>query len=147
VSKPHDALKSALLSKAGYEIIQENVEPNRLRFFGRVRPSHMPAWLEIMQGMLVASEKAPWTVDISRQYFLRGTKMFWGWRVILQGDDVHSHLNQLSTLVQNTRILTRELNEAPLNAGPNRNALRNGRGAQPMGQAVVGPLARAQLGR
>jgi len=75
---PQETLKRVLAARAGFETIEEQVGDNRVRFFGRVRPHNMPAWLAVMRTILIASGQSPWTADLSRQYFLRGDKVFRG---------------------------------------------------------------------
>lgn len=144
---PHEVLQSTLLQRAGYEVVQATTKDNQVRFFGRVRPNLMPAWLIIMRDLLAAAEGASWSIDLSRQYFLRGDKLFFGWRIILQGDGIQQHMPSIAAVVQRSASPpVRQADEVRLHAPQDRNALRNGRGAQPMGTAVVGPLAKSQLG-
>lgn len=144
--QPHEALQAVLQQRVGFEVVQLSAKTNQVRYFGRVRSSYMPTWLEAMRELLVVSEKAPWSIDLSRQYFLRGEKLFFGWRIILQGENLQIHLPQITDLIQRVKVMSRQLDEVPLNARADRNALRNGKGAQPTGTAVVGPLAKANMG-
>jgi hypothetical protein len=144
---PHETLKRALATRAGFETIEEQVGDARIRFFGRVRPQNMPTWLAVMRDILIASSQSQWTADLSRQYFLRGDKVFFGWRIIIQGPEVQQHLNHVSQVVSATKTpASQQLDEVSLHAPPNRNALRNGKGAQSSLTAVVGPMAKAQMG-
>jgi hypothetical protein len=143
---PHDSLQAILLQKVGFEIVSQSLGGNQARYFGRVRPSHMPAWLAAMRELLVNENKAQWSIDLSRQYFLRADKLFFGWRVIIQGQDIQGALTQIVSIIQQVQAARAQVDEVPLHAPPNRNALRNGRGAQPTISAVVGPMAKVQLG-
>lgn len=146
MAQAHEILQAALQQRVGFEAIQQETKPNQVRYFGRVRPSHMPTWLAAMRDLLQVAEKAPWSIDLSRQYFLRGDKLFFGWRIIIQGPELHQYLPQVVDVIQRVQIVTRQVDEVPLYARPDRNALRNGRGAQPTEKAVVGPLAKNALG-
>lgn len=142
-----EQIVAALSNKAGFEVIRDNDGPNQIRLFGRVRQPRMPGWLNVIRDLLLAAEDEPWSIDISRQYFLRGKKLFFGWRLILQGQDISQHVPQICKIVRAVDVSPgRELDEVPLHASPNRNALRNGRGAQPMEKAVVGPMAKVRMG-
>jgi hypothetical protein len=106
-------------------------------------------WLAVVQGLLQAAELEAghgWSVDISKQYFLRSSKLFFGWRIIVQGANLPAVLQKITEVIQRVPPVTAQLDEVPLHARPDRNALRNGRGAQPTEKAVVGPLAKASLG-
>lgn len=142
-----EQLVTILSSKVGFEVINDHDSPKQIRLFGRVRQPRMPGWLNVIRDLLLAAENNPWSIDISRQYFLRGKKLFFGWRVILQGQDIAQHVTQVCKVIRAADVTTgKELDEVPLHASPDRNALRNGRGAQPMEKAVVGPMAKARMG-
>lgn len=144
---PHEVLQHTLYQRAGYESVDNKVTATQVRFFGRVRQANMPMWLAIMKDLLLASEGAPWSIDLSRQYFLRGDKLYFGWRIILQGENIQQHMQAVAAVVQaSTPPAPRQADEVRLHAPPNRNALRNGRGAQPTERAIVGPLAKANMG-
>ena len=55
-------------------------------------------------------------------------------------------LPKIAEVVQRVQPVIVQSDEVPLHARADRNALRNGRGAQPAEKAVVGPLAKANLG-
>lgn len=142
-----EQLVTALGNKVGFEVINDHDSSNQVRLFGRVRQPRMPGWLNVIRDLLLAAADNPWNLDISRQYFLRGNKLFFGWRVILQGQDIAQHMTQVCKIIRAVDVSTgKELDEVPLHANPNRNAWRNGRGAQPMEKAVVGPMAKARMG-
>lgn len=151
MAEHHEVLQPILLQRAGLETIEAASEQGRVRIFGRVRSNRMPTWLMAVQGLLQASEHesssgAAWKVDISKQYFLRGGKLFFGWRIILQAQSLSESLPRIIEVIQRMQPLTVQSDVIPLNAREDRNALRNGRGAQPTDKAVVGPLAKATLG-
>lgn len=135
-------LTNALSKKAGYEAVNTKSQPNQLRFLGRVPQPLLPTWLLLVQRLLEASVGAPWSVDISKQYFMRGDKLVFGWRIILQGEAVETHLGTVVTIIKNVQRVSNQLDEVPLYSRPNRNSLSGtGKGAQPTESAVVGPLA------
>lgn len=140
------ALEATLQARVGFEVIQQQVKENQIRFFGRVRPSHMPTWLLAMRALLLSTEGAPWSVDLSRQYFLRGEKLFFGWRIIIQSNNIQEQLPTIISIIQSVQYVQAQVDEVPLHVRADRNALRNGKGAQPTATAIVGPLARASMG-
>lgn len=146
----HEALQSVLFQRAGLEVVQgETRGEQQVRFFGRVKSSQMPTWLSAVQGLLQAAELESgraWTIDISKQYFLRSGKLFFGWRVIIQGSNLTVALPRVIEVVQRVQPVLPRVDEIPLHARPDRNALRNGRGAQPADKAIVGPMAKTMLG-
>lgn len=139
-----EALLSVLQSKAGFETVDRHNAPNQLRLFGRVHGQKMGMWLETVKTLLLLSGRSGWNLDVSRQYFLRGEKLFFGWRLIFQGEGINQFLPTIQTSVQQIPLPVKKLEEVSLNVRPDRNALRNGKGAQAMGSAVVGPAARRQ---
>jgi hypothetical protein len=101
----------------------------------------MATWLKVMEQLLTAMDTHDWNVDLSKQYFMRGEKLLYGWRVIFQGEEVAQHLDEIAKIVMSAPLAQKQLDEVPLGASPDRNALRAGKGAQPLNKAVVGPLA------
>lgn len=83
---------------------------------------------------------------MSKQYFLRGDKLVFGWRLILQGASLEEQLPVIVTTVSAIQRVQQSADEVPLYSNPNRNTLSGtGKGAQPMGSAVVGPMAMRQI--
>ena len=137
MSLPHETLITVLASRAGFEMITNQASATQVKLFGRVQNPNVQRWLATVSSLLIASRTAEgWSVDVSRQYFLRGDKLFFGWRLILQGSDIQSSVPQVSLVVQETPVpqaAVSETQEIKLNVAPNRNAMRNGRGVQPVG--------------
>lgn len=135
-------LYRALHQKVGFEVVRADVTDRQLRILGRIpEKGRMPTWLETMQRLLARGHSARWDVDISKQYFLRGEKLLFGWRVILQAEGLASCLPDIVSTVASAPQVSRQLEEAPLHASPNRNVVKRGKGAQPIDRAVVGPMA------
>jgi len=105
----------------------------------------MPTWLQLVQRLLALAEKSTWDLDVSKQYFLRGDKLVFGWRLILQGAG-QEDLTALVAAISAVQRVQQSAEEVPLYSNPNRNSLSGtGKGAQPMGSAVVGPMAMRQI--
>jgi hypothetical protein len=143
-----EQLYAALSKRAGFEVVNTTGSQTQLRVLGRVQGSENTArWLLVVERLLVKAAGAPWSIDISKQYFLRGEKLLYGWRVILQAPDLAPHFDAIVAAVNSTPARVAVVSdEVPLNASPNRNALRNGKGAQGVLTAVVGPGARTMGG-
>ncbi len=75
-----------LHKKAGFETVNHEHKPNQLRLMGRVHTNMMGHWKLVMHTLL-SSQDSGWKVDLSKNYFLRGTKVFYAWRIIVQGED------------------------------------------------------------
>ncbi len=140
----------------GFEVIDGvPVGELQLRITGRVPKERMPTWRTAMERLNLLAGNG-WTIDISQQYFIPapvaemvkaggepadGSHLRSIWRIIIQAKEkvdeqlatIAEHINK----IQPPRV---ELMEVTLNAPENRNELRRGKGAQPMGQAVVGPM-------
>ena len=136
-------LYAALGSRAGFETVSETATDQQLRVIGRVSQQGMPNWLIVIQQLLLNQEDAPWNVDISKQYFLRGGKVLYGWRLIFQGEELESYLDQIIEIVHGSPHAKRTVDEVPLvGCSPDRNVPKRGKGAQGVLGAVVGPAAR-----
>lgn len=143
-----EQLFTVLAKKAGFEVVNATGNQAQLRVLGRVQGSENTArWLLVVERLLMKAVGAPWNIDISKQYFLRGEKLLYGWRVILQSPDLTPHFSTIVSTVNSTPSRVAVVSdEIPLNANPNRNALRNGKGAQGVLTAIVGPSARTAGG-
>jgi hypothetical protein len=136
------------LNQLGFEVRQSKEADNQLRVVCRVPldPVNTSRWLQLMERLLLRAEHAAWDVDCSKQYFMRGGTLTFGWRLILQGQGIAQHLSDIISVLTMIPTTTRELDEVHLHAGPNRNALSpTGKGAQGVLTAVVGPVAHRQL--
>jgi len=83
-----DTVLANLTSRYGFQVVTQSVSTSQIRVVGRVHPNHRRNWIVGMQHLLLQASRSPWNVDVSRQYFLRGELMVWGWRLIFQHEDV-----------------------------------------------------------
>jgi hypothetical protein len=135
-------LLAGLEHKVNFECVADSASDRQIRLIGRVYPEHMPLWLNIIKQLLLQQEEAPWSMDISKHYFLREGEVRFGWRIILQAGDVAKHLDDVVSVILQTVEPRQEVREVPLyGAGSYRQGLKKGRGAQPTGKAVVGKAA------
>jgi hypothetical protein len=64
---------------------------------------------------------------------MRGDKLLYGWRIIFQADDIVKYLPEIASTIDSTPMaMSTPTDEIPLHGNPNRYALNNGKGAQPM---------------
>jgi len=132
--------------RGGFETVNDTKSNTQLRILGRVPKESMNMWLIVVQRFLAASEKSDWTVDVSKQYFLKNDRVVFGWRLIFQGSTVWDQLAELGQIVTNSPRPKTMLDEQPL---PGVHGDRNvpsatGKGAQGVLKAAVGPVAVAQ---
>lgn len=143
-----DDLIRTLKMRGGYEVVSNNSGANQVRLIGRVPPQLLKGWLIIVRQLLVRSDEAPWSADISKSYFLRSGKVMFGWRLIFQGTDIEQHIVDMVTTITNSPRPRATVEEQPLaGASANRNRQTPGslKGAAPTGKSVVGPIARHML--
>lgn len=123
-------LQTALLSAVGFETKTDTVTDRQIRLLGRVQAEGMATWLVLLESLLrVSGDSKLWTFDVSKQYFLRGNKLLYGWRLIFQGESLSQVMPEILALVRSAKPV-QSLVDIPLHASPNRNALKNGKGAQ-----------------
>jgi len=148
-----DDLLRVLRMRSGFEAVNHQESANQLRVLGRVQKQGVNGWLLVARQLLLASERSDWSLDVSKQYFLRGGKIMFGWRLILQGNLVaqrYEHVAQVVANAPRARAIVEEQLLPGARAGVDRNApsLENrGKGAQGSLKAVVGPFASAALRR
>lgn len=138
-------LTRLLKLRGGYELVNHNATPTQIRMLGRVPKEMMGSWLLVAHRLLSVSEGAAWSVDISKQYFLRSNRILFAWRIILQGEDLDAQMIALCEAISNAPRPKTIVEEQRLyGASPDRNMPRGGKGAQGVLTAVVGPMAIAQ---
>jgi hypothetical protein len=132
--------KQALAQRAGFEVVQESCTTKQIRYVGRVAASKAKQWLRVAEQLLQQSDGAPWSLDLSKLYFLRGGKLMYGWRLIVQGEDVMQYQAALVAAVTKAPTVQAQLEEVRLYGRGNNEVMEHGgRGAQSVLTAVVGP--------
>lgn len=138
-----DELMRTLHMRAGFEVVNHSVNPTQLRFIGRVPKQHVSGWLIIARQMLLKSGGA-WTIDVSKQYFLRAGKLMFGWRLIIQSPNgVGAAISDIIKTVVGAPRPRQMVTEQPL-VGRVTN-YKNFKGAAPSGTVAVGAAAVAQM--
>ena len=142
---------NALKMKGGFETVNHTISPSQIRILGRVGKDYTPGWYLIVRQLLTQSGRDGWTIDISKQYFLRGDKVMFAWRIILQVADskagtVESRLLEVMTIIGSAPKPKVVIMEEPLpGVRGDRNvasAGSRGKGAQNSLSAKVGPGAK-----
>lgn len=140
-----DQLYDALTSIGGLEVINDTSTETQLRVTGRVSKARVGAWLAVLKHLIaVADNTEAFSLDASKQYFIRGGQLRYGWRLIIQSKQLASAVNQLTLAVRraaveiNGPVVFDEDTPIPLNASPSRHAGRAG----PIGSVAVGPKAK-----
>lgn len=142
-----DSLLYKLQERGGFEVVNNTPSANQVRLMGRVPKPAMAGWLILVQRLLLQSDRSPaWSVDISKQYFLRNDQVVFGWRLIFQGKELEAHLYEIEQTITNAPRARAFVDEQILaGAQANRNAPNSsGKGAQGVLKAAVGPQAVAQ---
>jgi len=85
-------LYRALKQRIGYEVVKEQVTNSQIRVIGRVPQQLTRNWIVVMHHLLLGENAAPWSLDVSKQYFLRGGQVVWGWRLIFQASSIEDHI-------------------------------------------------------
>lgn len=126
-------IQAALHKKSSFEVIEHSEADNQLRVMGRQPRDQMNTnlanWLLVVRQVLQQSAKLPWSVDVSKQYFLRGDNVIYGWRLIFQGEGIKEHYESILQTVLGAPFTSRgELTEFPLpGAPPDRNVPEGGK--------------------
>lgn len=156
MSQPTDErfeeFERVLRLRGGFEAVDHQHSANQVRLLGRVRAPSTNSWLVVVHHLLSAADKADgWSVDISKQLFLRGGKVMFGWRLILQGTDIAERLTPIIQLIAASPRVRAIIEEQALpGASSSRNApslANGGKGAQSSLKSTVGPMAIAALRR
>jgi hypothetical protein len=135
MSEQAQALLNALSNRFGFEMRTNDVRPNQIRFLGKIPPEFSRNWIVGIRHLLVKSLTSPWNLDVSRQYFLRGEQLVWGWRLIFQHDDIDSQIADVITAIGAAPRAKFEVVEQRLPGvkGPRRTMNDRGKGASSAG--------------
>ena len=134
-------LYSILHKRVGFEVRSQSRSEQQLRLLARIPPNNMTKWLSIMNRLFEEESEQPWSLDISKQYFRRGDRVIYAWRVIIQGPELETHLKTLVRLIASAPQPTNEVTtkRLPGRWKEDRNVPVRGRGAQSVLHARVGP--------
>ena len=148
-------LQAALNRKSGFEVVDHTQGETQLRIMGRQKKDamgvNMSNWMLVIKELKVRMKKAPWKVDISKEYFVRdeNEQVMYGWRLIFQADDgsaIEPHLMDIVKVVMDSKHTARgELTEITLGGakpGVERNVGAHGKGASTIKEMPFSPRGR-----
>jgi hypothetical protein len=150
-----DLIVRALAAKTGFEVVRANASPTSIRLIGRVPQARQKADLidGVIRFLAVAMRTESWVVDVSKLYFVPEghTETFYSWRFIFETKDAEKVLpvEQIASAIMRAPCVASGTGNGPLQeiklagASSLRQGVSNtGKGAAPMGKAVVGPMRR-----
>lgn len=131
----------ALLKKrVGFDVKDASESPTQLRLLGSVPLSKKESadWILVVHQLLTKMDGSTWTCDISKQYFLRAVKVWWGWRLIFQGTNLSDSYAAILAAVDETPPASKvELTQIALPGATAARAQRTNVGVY--GSVAVGP--------
>lgn len=148
VTKEHAEKLSRALEATGLaQPVSANHAEDRITVLCRVPNGNEDKWVELVKSILVGAldeekEAHAWKAHICRNYFIKESpegdrKLVWGWNISIQSREMGHSLVMIIKLLKGEPIRitnSREITEFPLHgAGPNRNAVKNGKGVHTIG--------------
>jgi len=154
-----DAIIQALEAKTGFEAVQVSATEWSARLMGRVPQARQrPHMIDgVIRHLSIATKNESWAMDASKVYFVPEgkTETFYSWRLIFETKNPETPLpiDRVATLIMQAPVSTAHVGGRPLldgaeirlvGASPWRQQGVNpkGKGAAPLGQAIVGPMRR-----
>lgn len=147
-----DKLARAIQDAGLAETVNVTASDDRIAILCRVHKDREPKWLEIIKNILLAAddeakEVHAWKCHFCRNYFLKefpggDRRMVFGWNFSIQSKEMAHSLMFVIKLLHGQPIREnsrKELSEFPLQAGPDRNAPKNGRGVRTIGTSDFHP--------
>lgn len=130
----------AALRQKGIEILEVDEKPKQLRLIGRLHKNYGDQWKLVMHRLLTAEATTPWKADVSKKYFLRGGKVFYGWRLVFQAENLVQFYDNITKVIQTTPLPSRvTVEEIPLQGtSADRNTRTN---VGNVDRVAIGPLA------
>lgn len=128
-----------LKKKVGFDVKDSSESATQLRLLGSVPQTKKEStdWILIVHQLLTKMDGAQWSCDISKQYFIRAGKVWWGWRLIFQSDTLSECYQNILEVISSTLPAGRvELTSIPLPGATAARATRKNVGY--MGTVPVG---------
>jgi len=114
-----DELLSVLLDRVGFSPQEQSPVTTQYRVLARVPKDKMKSWLVIMRNMKAKELSSPWTLDVSKLYFLDGHgKLVYGWRLILKAKDFDAAFQVITSIVKKAPGARVVLDSYPLPGNP-----------------------------
>jgi len=129
-----DKMLEALEAVVGFAAAEVSNNGPQLRVLARVQKENARRWLDVAKKLKILERSAPWTMDLSKMYFLLGddddAQLVYGWRMILKSEDMEAACGQIMNRVKATKRRKTQVTEMPLPGGArNRNSYGHGKGA------------------
>lgn len=132
-------LSTLLKSRFGFEVRDINQSSSKqLRILGRLPTARMGDWLVGMHhvSLHVLQRQNTWSVDFSKQYFLRNGRIVYAWRIIIQADSVEKYAQDIINAFSGApRSARGEVMEIPLMGA---SSFRTGRNPSGKGASTIG---------
>lgn len=137
-----DDLSTALRHNTGYEAVQKYGDDDQIVLLGRINGS-VNDLLIVSHQLQVAALEEEWSHELAKVYVLKGRKLVHGWRVVFEGPSIQETIQSLIKIISKSpKAKKKELDSVELpGGGRHRLPERMGRGAAPLGKALVGPAA------
>jgi len=127
----------ALQDKAGFSVAEESESNGQVRILARVADGSFPNWKVVMHRLKLLERECPWTLDLSKMYFLLGggdnAILVFGWRVIIKGENLEEAFAQIESAVRqspNARFVVDEVSLPGQQSGLRNARYSRGKGAK-----------------
>jgi len=127
----------ALQDKSGFSMAEESENNGQMRILARVADGSFPNWKIVMQRLKLLEKKCPWTLDLSKMYFLLGQDdnaiLVFGWRVIIKAQNLEEAYAQIESVVRqapNARFVVDEVKLPGHQSGMRNARYSKGKGAK-----------------
>jgi hypothetical protein len=98
-----DKLADALALTGFITVVRKSESENSVRLLCRV--SDKRAWCSVLEYVLV--RKKDWTEHVCQQYFLKDTKLVFGWNVIVNSDNTSKAVDNFCRLLRGIKTTTK----------------------------------------
>jgi hypothetical protein len=77
---------AVVLKRIGAEVVKESIKDTDATLYLRVDPDQGEKWVEVVTAFLMGSQDKPYTVDVSKYFFVSKGAIRYLWRVVLTGE-------------------------------------------------------------
>lgn len=129
-----DKMLEVLKAAVGFSSAEVSVNGPQLRVLARVQKENARRWLDLAKKLKILERASPWTMDLSKMYFLLGdddeAQLVYGWRMILKSEDLEEACKSIMHRAKSTKKRRAQVTEMALPGGArNRNSYGHGKGA------------------
>ena len=112
------AVVAALREKVGFDCVRSSLDGTNARLIGRIPQDRMPDQLALLEHLFALSSGYPWSVDVSKIYFLADGRVVYAWRFIFETQEDVMPYAKIINVIETSRRPSQPAGGGPLKEVP-----------------------------